>query len=68
LEYGIDWSGPAVACETENQVVVPEIPDYLDEKQLSFLQLLVDPLKQCNDYGKGFYVTVRQLVREMTDN
>lgn len=48
-------------------MVVPETPDYLDRFQLSFLKSLVDPLKQCDDHGKGFYVAVRQLVREMME-
>ena len=68
LEYGIDWSGPALACEAEQHVLVPGIPDYLEKDQLSFLKLLVNPLKQCSDHGKGFYLAVRQLVQEMIDH
>jgi len=67
LEYGIDWFGPSSAEETESCVIVPEIPNYLNTCQLSFLQSLVDPLKPCDDYGKGFYVITRQLVREMIE-
>lgn len=46
---------------------MPEIPSYLDAGQLSFLKTLVDPLEQCDDYGKGYYIAIRQLVREMVD-
>ena len=53
--------------ETEERVVVPEIPDVLSLNQKSFLQSLVNPLDQCDDYGKHFYVVTRQLVREMLD-
>lgn len=66
-EYGIDWSGPSSAKETESRVTVPEIPSYLNTCQLSFLKSLVNPLKPCNDYGKQFYVITRQLVREMVE-
>jgi hypothetical protein len=67
MEYGIDWSGPALACDAVERVVVPEVPNYLEESQLSFLKSLVNPLKECADHGKGFYLAVRQLVREMMD-
>ena len=64
MEYGIDWSGPISAVETEERVIVPDIPDYLDADQLIFLKSLVNPLEQCDDYGKGFYLATRQIVRE----
>ena len=53
--------------EAQERVVVPEIPDVLSLNQKSFLQSLVNPLDQCDDYGKQFYVAARQLVREMLD-
>ena len=64
-EYGIDWSGPSSAGNVVERVTVPQIPDFLTTDQLSFLKSLVNPLKQCDDYGKSFYVDTRQLVREM---
>ncbi len=33
--------------------------------QTSLLHSLVDPLKQCEDTGKGFYMTTRQIVRDL---
>ena len=65
MEYGIDWSGPALADETNKRVIVPDIPSYLSAEELSFLKSLVNPLKQCDDHGKEFYIATRQLVREM---
>ena len=53
--------------EAQGRVIVPEIPSYLDASQLSFLGTLVDPLQQCDDHGKGYYIATRQLVREMVD-
>lgn len=67
-EYGIDWTGPAgFADEAEERVVVPETPNYLSAEQLSLIKTLVNPLQQCDDYGKGLYVATRQLVREVLD-
>ena len=45
---------------------MPEIHGCLDVDQLHFSQISCKHLKQCNDYGKEFYVVAtRQLVREM---
>lgn len=56
-----------MADETQEHVVVPETLNCLHEEQLSFLKSLVNPLKQCDDYGKGFYTATRQLVKELLD-
>lgn len=47
------------------QVIVPEIQELVTADQMCLLKSLVNPLKPCDDYGKGFYVSTRQLVREM---
>ena len=62
MDYGIDWSGPVVDDEVNKHVVVP---DTLNLKEALYPQHLDDPLGCCDDFGKGFYVTTRQLVREM---
>ena len=67
MEYGIDWCGPISVGETEEHVAVPDIPSYLGTEQLTFLSSVVNPLEHCDDYGKGFYVATRQLVRQMLD-
>lgn len=64
-DYGIDWSGPSSSEEAENRVVVPEVPSYLEPCQLSYLKSLVNPCEPCDDWGKGFYLAVRLLVREI---
>lgn len=66
-EYGIDWSGPTSVGESEEHVIVPDTPNDLNTDQLSFIAALVNPLKQCDDYGKGFYVATRKVVREILD-
>lgn len=65
-EYGVDWLGPTSASSDEvERVVVPRIPQPLSNTQVSFLLTLVEPLQQCEDYGKSLYLTTRQLVREL---
>ena len=66
-DYGVDWSGPtATSYENEiDRVIIPTVPALLNHSQFSYLQSSIDPLQQCDDYGKSLYVTTRQLVREM---
>ena len=66
-EYGIDWDGPTFRGEDDagDGVIVPEVPIYLDSSQLSILKTIVNPLEECDDYGRSYFVATRQLVREM---
>lgn len=64
VEYGIDLSGPSCIDTDNERVIVPEVPSILNDSELSLLQTLVNPLEQCDDYGRGFYVAARQIVRD----
>lgn len=65
-EYGIDWLAPTLTSD-EECVNVPEIADPLNSQQVCLLQTLVNPLQQCEDYGKSLYIATNQIVREMID-
>lgn len=70
VDYGIDWSSPTATRYEEQEseidrVIVPRVPLLLNNSQFSHLQTLINPLQHCDDYGKSFYVTARQVVREM---
>ena len=43
---------------------MPEVPSFLSDSELSLLQTLIDPLQECDDFGKRLYVAARQIVRE----
>lgn len=64
-EYGIHMTGPISLVDDSDRVVVPEVPSILTSAQESLLHTLIDPLKQCEDYGKGLYTAARQVVRDM---
>ena len=67
-EYGIDWFGPTAEDEDRvEQVIVPRIPDLLGDSELSVLQTVIDPLQQCDDYGRAMYIATNSLVRDMID-
>ena len=58
--------GPILTdTDAAEQVTVPDIPNFLNSCQLSLLQTIIDPLQQCDDYGKSIYIATRQLVRQM---
>ena len=63
VEYGIDLSGP-VCLADDSERVMPEVPSILNDTQVSLLRSLVDPLEPCDDCGKGYYITARQIVRD----
>ena len=63
VEYGIDMPGPVCLADSE-RVLVPEVPSILNDTQVSLLHSLVDPLEPCDDCGKGYYITARQIVRD----
>ena len=64
VEYGIDLSGPVCLADDSERVVVPEVPSILNDTQVSLLRSLVNPLESCDDCGKGYYITARQIVRD----
>ena len=65
VEYGIDLSGPVCLADDSERVVVPEVPSILNDTQVSLLLTRVNPLEQCDDFGKGFYIAARQIVRDI---
>ncbi len=52
-------------ADDSDRVVVPQVPGILNDPLTSLLHSLVDPLKHCEDTGKGFYMTTRQIVRDL---
>ena len=56
-------SGHVCLADDSERVVVPEVPSILNDTQV-FLHSLVDPLEPCDDCGKGYYITARQIVRD----
>lgn len=65
-DYGIDWFGPVPVNKSEDRVVIPDTPRFLNGDQLSALKILVDPLAHCDDFGKELYIATREFVREIT--
>ena len=57
--------GPTSASGDDQveRVIVPSVHQPISDAQVSYLFTLVEPLRQCDDYGRSFYVTTRQIVR-----
>ena len=57
--YGVDFEGPVLNIETENNVVVNTISVQLTERENEDLAVLVDPLQNDGNHGINLYLHVR---------
>jgi len=58
-EYGIDWNGPLPDNVDEGTIEVPESDLSLTEDLLQQLQLSVNPLQECDDFGLNLYLNLK---------
>lgn len=62
--HGVDWDGPAVAEDDEEQVTVPQ-GQILPQELLNQLETMVDPLEENRDNGMELYMRTKAIVSEM---
>lgn len=58
--YGIDWDGPSVIESISVEIPTTACP--LTDLQKSALQLEVNPLAECDDYGISLFVRTKDFV------
>ena len=65
LEFGIDWTGPSVLeNEDDNVINIPKVNCPLDNQELLVLESYFNPLNcDTDDLGASLYVTIRNFVQ-----
>ena len=65
--FGIDWNGPLVDMEDEDQIHVPAITNPLTEEAYRELCQTVSPLGHSNSMGVDIYINVSDFICQKLD-
>ena len=58
--YGVDeTTGPFPEVQTNNDVQVPQIPQFVDSKQIDLLRQTINPLDSCTNFGIPIYLETK---------
>ena len=58
--YGVDeTTGPFPEVQTNNDVQVPQIPQFVDSEQIDLLRQTINPLDSCTNFGIPIYLETK---------